>query len=116
MKFKDLQHDDTVLIELGKRLVQRRIEMNLTQSELSQKAGVGKRTLERLEKGDSAQTRTLFRIFRELDLLGGFEVVLPEPSIRPRHAVKGKDELPKRAHKKKSIKGGHQEWKWGDER
>lgn len=115
MKFQDLHHDEAVLEELGRRLAQLRIDMNLTQAELSRKAGVGKRTLERLEAGETTQTRTLVRIFRELDLFTQLEILLPEPTTRPRQAMKGGGRLPKRAAKKKTKTGRTEAWKWGDE-
>ena len=115
MKFQDLQHDDAILQELGRRLAQLRIGVNLTQAELARKAGVGKRTLERLEAGETTQTRTLFRIFRELDLLERLEVVLPEPTSRPSHDLKKGDALRKRASRKKSNEVSDEQWKWGDE-
>lgn len=115
MKLQDLQHEDAVLQELGQRLARQRIDMNLTQAELAKNAGVGKRTLERLETGETTQTRTLLRIFRELKLLERLEVLLPEPTARPLHAIKRADALPKRASKKKSNEAGADGWKWGDE-
>ncbi len=116
MKFQDLQSDEASLEELGRRLAQLRIDMNMTQAELAEMAGVGKRTLERLEAGESTQSRTLIRIFRELDLLGKLEILLPEPQARPRHAIKKGGSLPQRAPKKKPNAGNPEEWKWGDER
>lgn len=115
MKFQDLQHDKALLQELGRRLAQVRIDKNLTQEELSRKAGVGKRTLERLEAGETTQTRTLLRIFRQLDLLEMLEALLPEPSLRPRYAAKEGNLLPRRTKKKNQKHGNADEWKWGDE-
>jgi transcriptional regulator with XRE-family HTH domain len=115
MKFQQLDHDDALLQELGRRLVQLRIELNLTQAELAKRAGVGKRTLERLEAGEATQTRTLFRIFRELDLLGKIEMVLPEPTARPSHTIKEADALPKRVTRKRTDQAKAGPWKWGDE-
>jgi len=115
MKFQELHHDEAILQELGRRLAQVRIELNLTQAELAQRAGVGKRTLERLETGETTQTRTLFRIFRELDLLGRVELLLPEPTARPSHAIKQADALPKRATRKRTNETKAAKWKWGDE-
>lgn len=115
MKFQDLQHDEAMLEELGRRLAQHRIEMNLTQADLARQAGVGKRTLERLEAGETTQTRTLFRILRELDLLSRLEVLLPEPKVRPRHVAKEGGRLPQRATKTKPSQDATGEWKWGDE-
>jgi len=115
MKFQELHHDQAILQELGRRLAQVRIELNLTQAELAQRAGVGKRTLERLEAGETTQTRTLFRIFRELDLLARVEMLLPEPMARPSHAIKQADALPKRATRKRPDEAKAGKWKWGDE-
>ncbi len=116
MKFHELHHDEALLQELGRRLTQVRIDLNLSQSELARKAGVGKRTLERLEAGESAQTRTLFRIFRELDLLKRVEMLLPEPTARPSHRIKDAHALPKRVSRKRTDRPEDKPWKWGDER
>lgn len=115
MKFQELHHDGAILQELGRRLAQFRIGLNLTQAELAKKAGVGKRTLERLETGETTQTRTLFRIFRELDLLGKIEMALPEPTARPSQAIKDSDALPKRVARKRTDEARAEQWKWGDE-
>lgn len=115
MKFQDLHHDEAVLAEFGRRVTQLRIDRGMTQADLSRKAGVGKRTLERLEAGETTQTRTLFRIFRELDLLAKLEILLPELTMRPSHSIKEDGRLPQRATKRKP-KTGSTEWKWGDER
>jgi transcriptional regulator with XRE-family HTH domain len=116
MKFRDLHHDEAALAELGRRLAQLRINMNMTQAELAKKAGVGKRTLERLEAGETTQTRTLMRVLRELDLLAQLEALIPEPSVRPRHIIKEGGALPKRATKKKLEQRSDEKWKWGDEK
>lgn len=44
--------DEAVLRELGRRLAQVRLGKNLTQAQLAAKAGVSKRTVERLEVGE----------------------------------------------------------------
>ena len=115
MKFQELNHDDAILQEMGRRLVQFRIDLNLTQAELATRAGVGKRTLERLETGETTQTRTLFRIFRELELLEKIEMVLPEPTARPSRAIKQAEALPKRVSRKRTDQAKAGPWKWGDE-
>ena len=115
MKFQDLHSDTAALAELGQRLAQFRIGQQLTQAELARKAGIGKRTLERLEAGDTTQTKTLIRVLRELDLLERLEMLLPEPKARPSQAVKAED-LPKRVSGKRSQKREKDPWTWGDER
>ncbi|MGA0334002.1 MAG: helix-turn-helix transcriptional regulator [Kiritimatiellia bacterium] len=115
MRIQDCHHDEAALTEMGRRLAQLRIDRELTQAELAKRAGVGKRTLERLEAGETTQTRTLIRILRELALLEKLEVVLPEPEARPSHAVHKVEDLPKRAARSRSGKQADGEWKWGDE-
>jgi len=115
MKFQDLHNDAAALAELGRRLAQLRIGQQLTQAELARKAGIGKRTLERLEAGDTTQTKTLLRVLRELDLLERLELLLPEPKARPSQVVKA-EELPKRVSRTRGQKRDKGPWKWGDER
>jgi len=115
MKFHELHNDAAALMELGHRLAQRRIGQQLTQAELARKAGIGKRTLERLEAGDITHTKTLIRVLRELDLLERLELLLPEPTARPSQVVKA-EELPKRVSRTRAQKRHDEPWKWGDER
>ena len=120
MKFEELHTDEAALKELGARLAQSRIGLNLTQADLAREAGIGKRTLERLEAGESTQTQTLLRVLRVLKLIDRLEWVVPEPSASPRQLIKEEGALPKRASKKRSAKQsgqhGNKAWQWGDER
>ena len=43
--------DAAILVELGSRIARLRLERNLKQAELAAQAGIGKRTLERMEAG-----------------------------------------------------------------
>lgn len=63
---------------LGERIAQYRIQAGLTQAELAERAGIGKRTLERVEAGHRSELVTLIRVLRTLNLLEGFERFLPE--------------------------------------
>lgn len=53
--------DAAVLAELGDRLSRRRLQRNLTQAQLAREAGVSKRTVIRLERGESSQVTNLIR-------------------------------------------------------
>ena len=115
MKFQNIHRDDAILAELGSRLTQYRIRLNLSQAELAEKAGVGKRTLERLEAGETTQTRTLFRVLRELELLTQLDALLPEPTPGPRDIVEHPRTLRQRVGRKRQQDHQPSEWKWGDE-
>lgn len=104
-----------MLVELGQRLARVRIDMGMTQAVLAKEAGIGKRTLERLESGESTQTATLCRVLRVLKLLDGLDAVIPEVTTRPRDVIKRKDMAPKRAPRRPSSVRENK-WKWGDEK
>jgi len=115
MKLENIEQDQAVLVELGGRLARVRIDMGMTQAELAREAGIGKRTLERLEAGAPTQTDTLFRVLRVMKLLEGLDAVIPEITIRPRDVIKRKDKAPKRAPRRPAAVRENK-WKWGDEK
>ena len=96
IKFKTLG-DEAVLEELGRRLGRRRLALQITQAKLADQAGVAKRTVERIEAGAAAQTLSLIRILRVLDLLQGLDQLIPETGPRPMDLLKLKGKERKRA-------------------
>ena len=109
--------DEAVLQELGRRLAAVRLSRNFTQAQLAGLAGVSKRTIERMESGEVAtQLSGLVRVCRALDLLGGINVLVPEPAPSPLAMVK----LHGRARKRASTAGptgrhAAKAWTWGDQ-
>ena len=75
--------DRAVLIELGSRISQHRLAHNQSQAELSRAAGISKRTLERLEAGESTQLTNFIRVLRALDLGSGLNALIPAPTPSP---------------------------------
>ena len=77
---------------LGDRIGRYRIEAGLTQAALAEQAGIGKRTVERIEAGRGAELVTLIRVLRTLNLLEGFDRLLPElpPSPIEQLELRGK--------------------------
>ena len=88
--------------------------MQLTQARLAEHAGVGKRTVERLENGNSTQMSTIIRIFRVLKLLPNLDTMLPEAGIRPMELLKLKGKTRKRASSTRAP-GVVAKWEWKDE-
>ena len=115
MRISDLLTDEAVLAELGERLNQSRLNQNVTQADLAQKAGVSKRTVERIEAGASTQLSNLVRVIRALGLLGNFELLVPEPTPSPLEQLKlqSKERVRASATPERSTDSGA--WKWGDE-
>jgi transcriptional regulator with XRE-family HTH domain len=107
--------DMAVTQELGSRLAELRLRRNLTQATLAEAAGVSKRTVERLEKGETGTQLTAFlRICRVLDLLDRFEELVPKPLASPIEQLKRQGKVRKRASGAKP-EAPNPEWTWGDE-
>jgi transcriptional regulator with XRE-family HTH domain len=97
MKISEMLTDETILAEIGERLTRCRLAQQLTQAELAEQAGIGKRTLERVEAGATAQFSTIIRIFRALGLLQKLDQMLAEQTIRPLEAAARKGKVRQRA-------------------
>jgi transcriptional regulator with XRE-family HTH domain len=106
--------DRVVLEELGRRMAAQRVAHNLTQAELSERAGVSKRTVERLEAGESTQLSSFIRVLRSLGLIDRLESLLPGAQPGPMDLLKYKGKERKRARSKKD-KEKKKPWAWGDE-
>ena len=118
MKISSLMTDEAILGEIGGRIARRRLEQQLTQAALAEQAGVGKRTVERIESGASAQMSSLIRIFRVLELLPGLEQLLPESQPSPMELLKHKGKPRQRASGSRGA-GRVEEakpWSWDDDK
>ena len=113
MKILDTHTDQTILAEIGERIARRRLAHQLTQAELAEQAGIGKRTLERAEAGETTQFSTIIRIFRVLDLLPKLDQILAEPAIRPLEAAARKGKIRQRAPGSRKTKKS-KPWSWGE--
>ena len=116
MKPSTVDTDEAILSEVGRRLARRRLDMGLTQAELAEKAGLGKRTLERIEAGESAQLSSLIRLLRALDALGGLERLIPDTGPSPMDLLNTRGKTRKRASSsRRKMDTPARDWKWGDE-
>ncbi len=103
-----------VEIEIGERLARLRLSRNVTQAALAEKAGIGVRTLRRLEVGEPSTLDTFLRVVAALDLEDAILAALPEGQIRPieRVSKKGSERQRARPTEKKPAKPT---WAWGEE-
>ncbi len=115
MKIDKLTTPQAAEKELATRLARFRVESGITQAQLAEKAGVSKRTIERIEDGYDTQVTTLIRLLRVLGLSDRLDQLIPESTVSPMDKLQGKTKPPKRATHKKSTRTD-KSWKWGDER
>ena len=130
MKTEDYLGDEAILSELGRVLAEHRIGMGLTQAELAKQAGIGKRTVERIEGGNSCQTLALIRVLRVLKLQDALNQLILPAGPTPMDLLKLKKKERKRASSQRkrigksvaakatsrvSGKRADKKWTWGDE-
>jgi len=117
MKISRLFTDEAILTELGVRIARRRLELQLTQGNLAEQAGVAKRTVERIEAGASAQMSSLIRVFRVLELLPNLELLLPDVQPSPMDLLRQKGKVRQRASGQRQANRTKepQPWSWDDD-
>ena len=113
-KIRDMT-DAAVLTELGDRLSRLRLQRNLTQAQLAREAGVSKRTLIRLESGESSQVTNLIRVVRALGLLGNLDAFVPPPLPSPIAQLRSRARERRRASPATKKRGPPTKWTWGDD-
>jgi transcriptional regulator with XRE-family HTH domain len=118
MHIEELMTDEAVLAELGRRLTRHRLERNWTQAELAAEAGIGQATVQRAERGASVQMTSMVKLLRALDLLGGFDVAIPESIDLP---IAQLERAQRKVRRRASGRGhppaesGERPWRWGEE-
>ena len=95
--------------ELGQKIKTYRIMKEMSQQDLEDKTGVSKRSISRLEQGESVQVDNLFKILLALELGDNIELLVPDQTKRPSFYLEKTADKPKRVRKK--IKKS--EFKWG---
>ena len=107
---------DAFLAEFGTGLARFRIDLGLTQAEVATRAGIAKRTVERLESDGTANLDTLFRVLRVLGLLDRVNELFPRSSTSPIAllAVRGKERKRASSPRRKSGKPPSK-WAWDAE-
>ena len=114
MKITGLLTDEAVLAEIGARIARRRVDLQMTQAAAAEQAGIAKRTLERMEAGQTSQLTTLIRVLRVLDAAPGLESLIPETEPSPMDLLKRKGRVRKRASGRGTAKPTDKAWRWDD--
>ena len=101
-------------VELGVRLARQRLARNVTQEALAESAGIGLRTLRRVEAGQPSGVDSLLRIVIALGLAEGLMSGIPEQQIRPIERVDARGRERRRARPPKTLTR-ERPWSWPDE-
>jgi len=107
--------DEALLKVIGGRLARLRLAKNLTQGQLAEQAGLGLRTVQRLELGAAAtQLSGFVRVCRALGLVERFDALIPEEVASPIAQLKLLGRKRQRATGKKAGPGEPKKWTWGE--
>ncbi len=115
MKVDSNMTDEALLRLVGQRLAGLRLARNLTQQQLAVEAGLGLRTVQRLELGAAAtQLSGFIRVCRVLELVENLETFIPQPAVSPMAQLKQAGRKRQRATGNKAAPGKSKEWTWGE--
>ncbi|MBR3817172.1 MAG: helix-turn-helix transcriptional regulator [Clostridia bacterium] len=113
MKISNYNDEKSILVELGNRIQQYRISLNITQSELAQRCGLSLKTIARTEVGYDTKLSNLIKILNEIGLSENLDILIPEPQPDYKALFEEKT-IRKRARpdKKKTDSA----WVWGEDK
>lgn len=100
------------ITELGQKIKIYRIAKGMSQQDLEDQTGVSKRSISRLEQGESVQVDNLFKILVALELGDNIDLLVPDQTKRPSYYLEKEEDKRQRVRKKTGKK---KEFKWGDE-
>jgi putative transcriptional regulator len=110
---------------LGNQLEQLRLSKNLSQSVVASEAGVSRRTITRMEAGETVSLDTFVRVLKAYDVADRLATLFPEHTVRPIERVKLGGKQRKRASSVKSpidnptnssvTESSQEPWSWNDE-
>ena len=121
MKIEPTLTDQALLQLIGERLAQLRLAKNLTQQQLAEQAGLGVRTVQRLELGEAAtQLSGFVRVCRVLGIVERLDALLPEPTATPMAQLAQLAQHKRAGHTRKRASGRKpaarepKKWTWAD--
>lgn len=111
----DAQVEETI----GERVRHYRLDQNLSQAELAEKAGLARRTITSIEGGQGCTVNSLVRVLRALQKLDLLQRLLDPPPLSPmrvrEEAIAREKGQRKRASKPRKP-DTEEPWRWEDEK
>ncbi|TBH75867.1 helix-turn-helix transcriptional regulator [Aquirufa nivalisilvae] len=78
-----IKSDQSIVESIGVYLKQRRLDINKTQAQLAQEAGLNRWTVTQIEKGEAISLVSLIQIMRALDILHLWDTFSSKEKISP---------------------------------
>ena len=112
MKLSGNESEKAILKELGNRLKQYRIAMDMTQLELAKKSGVSISTEMRIENGEDSKISNYIKILAVLGIVENFEMLIPEEQPNYKALF---EERTVRKRASRNRKASATTWVWGED-
>lgn len=113
MKITGYESEWTILKELGKRIKQHRIALDITQSDLAKKSGISISTEIRIENGDDSKMSNYIRIMTALGIIDNIDIFIPDEQPDYKAIF---HERPSRKRARTSSKKRESTWVWGEDK
>lgn len=113
MKISGNEHEQVVIRELGFRIKQYRVSLNITQNDLAVKCGISTSTIVRIENGEDSIFSNYIKILNGLGLIQNVDILIPEP--QPDFKALFENKPPRQRAKTKREKG-NETWVWGEDK
>lgn len=91
--------DSAIIESLGAFIKHHRLEQNITQSDLAEKANINRSTLSEFERGTRVSMITFIQLLRALDLLHTLEAFTVQKRVSPLELAKKNEDSRQRASK-----------------
>ncbi len=115
MKIKGNENEQAILKEIGMRIKQCRISLDITQSDLANKCGISSSTEVRIENGEDSKFSNYIKILSALNMLENIDLLVPEPQpdFKKLYEIEQSQQR-KRASRKKPMEKSA--WVWGEDK
>ena len=113
MKITATTYEQEILKELGDRIKQYRVSLNITQIELANKCGISSSTEIRIENGVDSKISNYIKILIGLGLAENLDILIPEsqPDFKALYEQK-----PKRQRATSSAQKSRSNWVWEEDK
>ena len=113
MKITKHVYEQEILRELGSRIKQYRISLNVTQAELADRCGISASTQVRIENGEDSKISNYIKILIGLGLSENLDILIPEeqPDFKALYEQK-----PKKQRATPSSQKSKSNWTWEEDK
>lgn len=111
MAITRFENENAILKQIGERIKQHRISLNITQEQFAQRCGIATTTLIRIENGSDSKFSNYIKIMIELGLVENLNLLIPE---KVNYKAMFENTKTRKKARTKTIKEEPQ-WVWGED-